>query len=392
MDLNLTPQEEEFRHQVRNWLAQNRPVALHQRGVVDGKTWVQRAKDWQRRLYEAGYLALSWPKEYGGQALDPMRQAIVNEELMRAGVPGVVGSNSISMLGPTLITWGSEEQKRRYLPKILTAEEIWCQGYSEPGAGSDLASLRTRAELDGDEFVVNGQKVWTSGAHIADMMFGLVRTNPDAPKHKGISYLLIDMRSPGLTVRPLVQMNGEADFCEVFFDNVRVPRANLVGELHEGWKVANTTMVHERNWLGASPQRQFDKLLERARAQQRSGVALELESALPPALADLQIDVEAMRLHALRLLSNAIHKRPGRGREHGRQAGRHRTEPSDGADRDGHAGRLRHVGARRAQRAWTAASGRRNWFGSIARMFGGGTSQIQKNVIAERGLGMPKSR
>ncbi len=185
MDLNLTPQEEEFRQQVRNWLAQNRPVALHQRGEVDGKTWVQRAKDWQRRLYEAGYLALSWPKEYGGQALDPMRQAIVNEELMRAGVPGVVGSNSISMLGPTLITWGTEEQKRRYLPKILTAEEIWCQGYSEPGAGSDLASLRTRAELRGDEFVVNGQKVWTSGAHIADMMFGLVRTNPDAPKHQG---------------------------------------------------------------------------------------------------------------------------------------------------------------------------------------------------------------
>ena len=194
MDLNLTPQEEEFRQQVRDWLAQNRPVALHQRGVVDGKTWVQRAKDWQRRLYEAGYLALSWPKEYGGQALDPMRQAIVSEELMRANVPGVIGSNSISMLGPTLITWGTEEQKRRYLPKILTAEEIWCQGYSEPGAGSDLASLRTRADLDGDEFVVNGQKVWTSGAHIADMMFGLVRTNPDAPKHKGISYLLIDMK------------------------------------------------------------------------------------------------------------------------------------------------------------------------------------------------------
>ena len=251
MDLNLTPQEEEFRQQVRNWLAQNRPVALHQRGEVDGKTWVQRAKDWQRRLYQAGYLALSWPKEYGGQALDPMRQAIVNEELMRAGVPGVIGSNSISMLGPTLITWGTEEQKRRYLPKILTADEIWCQGYSEPGAGSDLASLRTRADLDGDEFVVNGQKVWTSGAHIADMMFGLVRTNPDAPKHKGISYLLVDMRSPGLTVRPLVQMNGEADFCEVFFDNVRVPRANLVGELHEGWKVANTTWC--MNATGSAP-------------------------------------------------------------------------------------------------------------------------------------------
>jgi len=391
MDLNLTPQEEEFRHQVRNWLAQNRPVALHQRGVVDGKTWVQRAKDWQRRLYEAGYLALSWPKEYGGQALDPMRQAIVNEELMRAGVPGVVGSNSISMLGPTLITWGSEEQKRRYLPKILTAEEIWCQGYSEPGAGSDLASLRTRAELDGDEFVVNGQKVWTSGAHIADMMFGLVRTNPDAPKHKGISYLLIDMRSPGLTVRPLVQMNGEADFCEVFFDNVRVPRANLVGELHEGWKVANTTMVHERNWLGASPQRQFDKLLQRARAQQRNGVPLSSNPLYRQRIADLQIDVEAMRLHALRLLSNAIHKRPG-GVENmvAKLVGtelNHRMALT-AMDMLGDYATL----GRGEQRALDRGVWSAQWFGSIARMFGGGTSQIQKNVIAERGLGMPKGR
>ena len=391
MDLNLTPQEEEFRQQVRTWLAQNRPVALHQRGEVDGKTWAQRAKDWQRRLYQAGYLALSWPKEYGGQALDPMRQAIVNEELMRAGVPGVIGSNSISMLGPTLITWGTEEQKRRYLPKILTGDEIWCQGYSEPGAGSDLASLRTRADLDGDEFVVNGQKVWTSGAHIADMMFGLVRTNPDAPKHKGISYLLVDMRSPGLTVRPLVQMNGEADFCEVFFDNVRVPRANLVGELHEGWKVANTTMVHERNWLGASPKRQFDKLLERARAQRRNGVPLTANPLYRQRIADLQIDVEAMRLHALRLLSNAIHQRQG-GVENvvAKLVG---TELSHrmaltAMDMLGDYATL----GRGEQRAFDRGIWSAQWFGSIARMFGGGTSQIQKNVIAERGLGMPKGR
>ena len=320
-----------------------------------------------------------------------MRQAIVNEELMRAGVPGVIGSNSISMLGPTLITWGSEEQKRRYLPKILTADEIWCQGYSEPGAGSDLAALRTRADLDGDEFVVNGQKVWTSGAHIADMMFGLVRTNPDASKHKGISYLLVDMRSAGLTVRPLVQMNGESDFCEVFFDNVRVPRANLVGELHEGWKVANTTMVHERNWLGASPKRQFDKLLERARAQRRNGVPLTANPLYRQRIADLQIDVEAMRLHALRLLSNAIHKRQG-GVENvvAKLVGtelNHRMALT-AMDMLGDYATL----GRGEQRAFDRGIWSAQWFGSIARMFGGGTSQIQKNVIAERGLGMPKSR
>ncbi len=391
MDLNLTPEEEAFRDQVRNWLAHNRPLALHQRGVVDGKTWVDRAKDWQRRLYQAGYLALSWPREYGGQALDPMRQAIVSEELMRANVPGVIGSNSISMLGPTLITWGTEEQKRRYLPKILTAEEIWCQGYSEPGAGSDLASLRTRAELAGDEFVVNGQKVWTSGAHIADMMFGLVRTNPDAPKHKGISYLLIDMKSPGITVRPLVQMNGEADFCEVFFDNVRVPRSNLVGELHEGWKVANTTMVHERNWLGASPQRLFDKLMQRARQQRRKGVSLTSDPLYRHRLVDLQIEVEAMRLHALRLLSNAIHKRAG-GVENmvAKLVGTdlHHRMALTAMDMLGDYGTL----GRGEQSALDRGVWSATWFGSIARMFGGGTSEIQKNVIAERGLGMPKGR
>jgi len=391
MDLNLTPQEEEFRQQVRDWLGRNRPVALHQRGEVEGKTWVQRAKNWQRRLYEAGYLALAWPREYGGQALDPMRQAIVSEELMRANIPGVVGSNSISMLGPTLITWGTEEQKRRYLPKILTAEEIWCQGYSEPGAGSDLASLRTRADLQGDEFVINGQKVWTSGAHIANMMFGLFRTNPDAPKHRGISYLLVDMKTPGITVRPLVQMNGEADFCEVFFDNARVPRASLVGELHEGWKVANTTMVHERNWLGASPQRLFDKLLERARSQQRGGAPLVSNPLYRQRLADIHIEVEAMRLHALRLLSNAIHKRPG-GVENlvakliGTELN-HRMAIA-GMDMLGDYATLGRGEQRAPDRGvWSAT-----WFGSIARMFGGGTSEIQKNVIAERGLGMPKSR
>jgi alkylation response protein AidB-like acyl-CoA dehydrogenase len=391
MDLNLTPEEEEFRRKVRDWLAHNRPVAMHQRGVVEGKTWVQRAKDWQRCLYQAGYLALAWPREYGGQALDPMRQAIVSEELMRANVPGVIGSNSIGMLGPTLITWGTEEQKRRYLPKILTAEEIWCQGYSEPGAGSDLASLRTRAELAGDEFVVNGQKVWTSGAHIADMMFGLVRTNPDGPKHRGISYLLIDMKSPGITVRPLVQMNGEADFCEVFFDNARVPRANLVGELNEGWKVANTTMVHERNWLGASPQRLFDKLLERARNQYRGGAPLTANPLYRQRLADMQIEVEAMRLHALRLLSNAIHQRQG-GVENmvAKLVGTdlHHRMALMGMDMLGDYSTLGRGDARAPDRGiWSA-----QWIGSIARMFGGGTAEIQKNVIAERGLGMPKGR
>src|SRR5262249_59969760 len=184
-----------------------------------------------------------------------------------------LGSGGIPMVGRTLIAHGTEEQRRQYLPKILTAAEIWCQGYSEPGSGSDLASLRTRAEIVGDEFVVNGQKIWTSGAQYADRMFCLVRTDPDAPKHRGISYILIDMKSPGITVRPLVQMTGDPGFNEAFFEDVRVPRANLVGQLHDGWTVANATLFHERNILPSTTRTHqlFQNLLRLARPRSPSG-------------------------------------------------------------------------------------------------------------------------
>src|SRR5271167_3892833 len=275
MDLQFTPEEEAFRLKVRSWLAENMPSSglSDNREGRDDKTWLAKAKAWQRRLYEAGYVALAWPREYGGQAMDPVRQSIVNDEMVRAKAPYLVGGSGLGMLGPTLISWGSEEQKQRYLPKILSAEEIWCQGYSEPGAGSDLASLKTRAEIVGDEFVVNGQKVWTSGAHYADWMFCLVRTDPQAPKHRGISYILIEMKSPGITVRPLVQMTGERGFNEVFFDNVHVPRENLVGKLNEGWIVANTTLFHERNALGSTTTTQtlFNRLKSLAAAIMRNG-------------------------------------------------------------------------------------------------------------------------
>src|SRR5438477_494593 len=234
MDLTYTPEELAFQREVRAWLKRNvtkkerdaRPMEYGDPRRLGG------AKAWQRKVYDAGYLALAWPPEYGGQGADVMRQTIVNEEMVRARAPGLVGLMGVQMVGPTLIQHGTEEQRRRHLPKILTAEEIWCQGYSEPGAGSDLASLRTRAERDGDDFLVNGQKVWTSNAQFADWMFCLVRTDPEAPKHAGISYLLIDMKSPGITVRPLVQMTGDAGFNEVFFEDVRVPQANLVGGLN----------------------------------------------------------------------------------------------------------------------------------------------------------------
>src|SRR5215475_12296894 len=316
MDLNFTPDEEEFRRKVRSFLEEHVPksgLTASREGRED-KAWLDRAKAWQRKLFDAGYVALAWPKEHGGQALDPAKQSIVNDELVRAKAPYLIGGSGLGMLGPTLISWGTEEQKQRYLPRILTAEEIWCQGYSEPGSGSDLASLRTRADIVGDEFVVNGQKVWTSGAQYSDMMFCLVRTDPDAPKHRGISYILIDMHSPGLTVRPLVQMTGDRGFNEVFFDNVRVPRKNLVGKLNEGWIVANATLFHERNMLGAASgsEQRFDRLLALAKEINRNGKPLTHDPVFRQRLADLEIRCEAMRFHSMRQLTDQIRGRnPG---------------------------------------------------------------------------------
>src|SRR6202521_394458 len=310
MDLQFTPEEEAFRLKIRGWLAENMPTSglSADREGRDDKTWLAKAKAWQRRLYDAGYVALAWPKEYGGGGGGPVRQSIVNDEMVRAKAPYLVGGSGLGMLGPTLISWGTEEQKKRYLPKILTAEEIWCQGYSEPGAGSDLASLKTRADIVGDEFVVNGQKVWTSGAQYSDMMFCLVRTDPEAPKHRGISYILIDMHSPGITVRPLIQMTGAHSFNEVFFDSVRVPRKNLVGKLNEGWLVANATLFHERNMLGSTTtsQQLMARLVALARSIHRNGRPLIADPVFRQRLADLEIRVEAMKYHMLRQLTDQV--------------------------------------------------------------------------------------
>src|SRR5690606_34601383 len=206
-------------------------------------------KAFQRKLFEAGYAGLSWPKEYGGRGATLIEQIIFLEETARAKAPLPVNLAGLTMAGPVLIRHGTEEQKRRFLPPILTSDEIWCQGFSEPGAGSDLASLRTSAILDGDHFVVNGQKVWTSFAHYAQWCMLLARTDPNAPKHKGITFLLVDMRSPGISIRPLKQISGDDDFNELFFDNVRVPRANVVGEINDGWNIAITCLMHERATL-----------------------------------------------------------------------------------------------------------------------------------------------
>ncbi len=395
MDLNFTSEEEAFRLRVRKFLEENVPKSglSAAREAREDASWLARAKAWQRKLYDAGYLALAWPKEYGGQAMDPVRQSIVNDEMVRARAPYLAGGMGISMIGPTLITWGTEEQKQQYLQKILTAEEIWCQGYSEPGSGSDLASLKTRAEIVGDEFVVNGQKVWTSGAQYSDWMFCLVRTDPEAPKHRGISYILIDMHSPGITVRPLVQMTGDRGFNEVFFDNVHVPRKNLVGKLNEGWMVANATLFHERNMLGAASgsEQRFERLLALAKSIKRDGHPLTRDPVFRQRLADLEIRAAAMRYHSLRQLTDQM-----RGRNPGIEAMVNKLVGTE-LNHDLATAAMEAMGdysmiAREDESVMDHGYWPYEWMFSLGLVIGGGTSHIQTNIIAERGLKMPKSR
>ena len=395
MDLSYSKQDKAFRKQVRAWMKKNVPQkdTSLSRLAPDDPRRIARAKAWQRSLHQAGYVARGWPKEYGGQGdSDVMRQTIVNEELILARAPGLIGASGLTMLGPTLLQCGTEQQKQRYLPTVLTAEEIWCQGYSEPGSGSDLASLRTRAELVGDEFIINGQKVWTSGAQFSDWMFCLVRTDPDAPKHRGISYVLIDMKTPGITVRPLVQMTGDAGFNEVFFEDVRVPRDNLVGELHQGWMVANATLFHERNMLGSTTRTQMmmHNLLRLARSHRRYGKPAAEDPVIRQKLAELLGRVEAMKYHSLRQLTDVIKgRRAGLGAMVNKLVG---TE----LNHDICALALEIMNSyaplkRGADRVIDNGVWQYEFMFTLGLIIGGGTSQIQKNIISERGLGMPKS-
>jgi alkylation response protein AidB-like acyl-CoA dehydrogenase len=395
MDLTDSPEHATLRKAVRAWLKKNVPAWRRDRGgdnlEYDDPKRVQRAKAWQQQLYRAGFVAMGWPENYGGRGADVLHQTIVNEELVRASAPSLIGMMGINMVGPTLIMHGTEEQRRTYLPKILTADELWCQGYSEPGSGSDLASLKTRAVIDGDHFVVNGQKIWTSGAQYADRMFCLVRTDPEAPKHRGISYVLIDMKSPGITVRPLVQMTGDRGFNEVFFEDVRVPRENLVGKLHDGWTVANSTLFHERNMLASTTRTQilFDGLVKRARGEKRGGKPASKDPIVRQRLADLAIRVETMKLEGYRQLTDAIRKRPpGINASVNKLVTCELNHQIDRAALEimGEAGWLTkkdpHV---RDSGIWPT-----DYMFALGLIIGGGTAQIQKNIIAERGLGLPR--
>jgi alkylation response protein AidB-like acyl-CoA dehydrogenase len=392
MDLRYGPEYEAFRSGLRAFLAEQRAQAPRP-SFGEGLLTDTKLAPWQRLLIERGYAARTIPKAYGGGgfAPDPLIAAIIAEEFRAAGVPGPASGQGIDMLVPTLLEHGSEEQKQRWIPSTIRGELIWCQGYSEPGAGSDLASLSTSGQVEGDTIVVNGQKIWTSTAHVAQMMFGLVRTEPEAKRHAGISYLLIPMDTPGIEVRPLRTMTGHAEFNEVFFTDVRVPLANLVGRRGEGWKIANTTLRHERDMLGSASTSEglFHGLLKTLREERVDGRHLLADPQLRDRVATLQARTLAMRCHAMRLLTARVQGDPaGLPALVTKLNGCQLNHDLAGLALDalGEAGAL----SRDSKRARDGGRWLFHWMFQLGLIIGGGTAQIQKNIIAERGLGMPR--
>ena len=311
MDFKFSEEDEAFRRDFRSWLEKNLPRDWHDEGELhdpDTKEEFERRRGWHRKLYDGGWMCIHWPREYGGRGASLLQQIIYSQELDRAKAPPTINFQGIARVGPTLMQWGTPEQKQRYIPRIPSAEEIWCQGLSEPNHGSDLAAVETRAIDEGDHFIVNGSKVWTSNAHHANLTTLLCRTDPSLPKHKGLSYLLVDMKSPGVTVRPLVQMTGESGFNQVFFEDVAVPKANLVGQKNQGWMVAMTNMMFERTIRGGRTDMMVEvrQLGELARKVQRNGHPAWDDSYVRQRIARFACEAEALKYTSYRQLTRQL--------------------------------------------------------------------------------------
>jgi alkylation response protein AidB-like acyl-CoA dehydrogenase len=393
MDFNYTAEDETFRADFRAWLKNNLRYATPMREPLADEAagdWEARVQ-WHRKLNEGGWMAINWPKEYGGRGASILQNIIYHEELERAGTAAPFTGFGIPLLGPTLIHWGTEEQKRRFLPKILTAEEIWCQGYSEPNAGSDLAGLQTRAIEDGDDFIVNGSKIWTSAAHHADWIFLLVRTDPNAPKHKGISYLLVDMKTPGITVRPLVQMTGARGFNQVFFEDVRVPRQHLVGQKNQGWQVALTTLMFERSTgHDRGITKQITELAQLARRVPRDGRTAWEASGVRQKIAQFTLEAEAIKYTGYRQLTRQL-----KGLPPGPEGSMLKLCSTELALRIA-AFALELLGPYSqlevdAPFALDAGKWSQRMLAARGPTIYAGTNQVQHNIIGERVLGLPKS-
>ncbi|MEQ2525127.1 acyl-CoA dehydrogenase family protein [Bacillaceae bacterium CLA-AA-H227] len=394
MDLAFNEKQEEYRQQAREWLINNIPEGWGTPEFEWPDDEAERGKilrNWDRKLYEGGYAGISWPKEYGGQGLTHVEEIIYDEEAGKLNAPGGINVIGKLLFAPTLLLFGTEEQKQRFLPPLLKGDEVWCQGFSEPNAGSDLAAIQTRAELVGDRWVINGQKVWTSFAHHAEWCFMLARTDHDFPKHKGITLFLVPMNSEGITVRPLVQINGNRDFNEVFFDHVSIPQENVVGGVNNGWNVAMGTLGFERGTLALGRQvrfqNEFNTLVQISKSLNKNGENISQNSYYRQKLAELFAEIRILRYHGLKTISQLLNE--GKlGPEASLQklfwSTMHLNMGKLGLEVLGEEGP--YIGKETVGRGVLQEID----LGSRGETIYAGTSQIQKNIIAERVLGMPR--
>lgn len=397
MDFNFTPEQEQFRTELRAWLAAHVPPRTGLRHLQPQASAEDLAflKHWQRQVHDGGWTGISWPKEYGGRGASLVERMIFDQEMAAASAPALLNVLGLEIVGPTIITHGTEEQKRAYLSHILSGDHIWSQGYSEPNSGSDLASLRTRAVEQGDYFVVTGQKVWTSLAFYADWCLLLVRTNPDAPKHLGLSCLLVDMKSPGITIKPLRTLTGDSEFNEVFFEEVKVPKHHLLGELNQGWRVIVTSLMFERQGLGFyftfAQKRHYDDLIATAHSTLRYGAMVAHDPLMRQKLAQAYIDTELLKLNNYRALTRLL-----RGNPPGPEGSVPKLQWAEANQRlQELAVDMQSAHAQLYQGEPSLADDAYWQYGFLrakANSIEGGTSEIQRNIIAERVLGLPKGR
>ena len=406
MDLNYAPADEDFRAEIRDWLETKLPAGWFEPGfelsAQDRRTFNE---GWPAKLFEGGWICATWPKEYGGKGLTTMQGVVLSEEFARAKAPLRADFFGDTLVGPTILQWGTEEQKKDVLPKILNGTMSWCQGFSEPNSGSDLASLTTSAVLDGDEWLINGQKVWTTQGHHAGYCFLLTRTDPDAPKHKGISYLLVPMRQPGVEVRGITQPDGTAEFCEVFFTDARCPKDNVVGGVNNGWKVANSTLAFERGMSATTGYRRFEEELKLMVAAAKDNGAID-DPTIRQALVRYYSKIQILRVNGLRSLSATLSGARDAGvaalgatnkmywsemhQEAMQLALSIRGAESMLIDTGAAAGSWPGTGRDKGRPGYPVSPMMSAFFFSRSETIWGGTSQIQRNIVGERVLGLPK--
>ena len=406
MDLTYPPEAERFRNEIRAWLEDNLPEGWFEPGFeLTGAERTHFNDEWVRKLYDGGWICASWPAEYGGKGLSTMENVVLAEEFARARAPIRADFFGDTLVGPTILQWGTEEQKQQFLPQILTGEIRWCQGFSEPNSGSDLASLKTSAVLDGEEWLINGQKVWTTQAQYANYCFLLARTDPAASKHKGISYLLVPMKQAGIEVRPITQPDGTAEFNEVFFDDARCPKENIVGGVNNGWVVANTTLAHERGMSATTSFRRFaDELDTMVAAAQANGTIAH--PSIRQRLMRYHTKIQILRINGLRSLSATVtgKKDPGVAALGATNkmfwSEMHRDGMELALDIYGADSLLADAGPEGGAWPATMRGGGKGayrvspmlsaFFFSRSETIWGGTAEIQRNIVGERVLGLPK--